>query len=194
MKYLTKSGFPSLPTLVIVVIILVGSTLYLYKNIIQNNQSSKSIMPSTNPTASVSPEVIDSNFTYNLPSGWSTRKETNVSVQNKKYTVIIAEKGDYKLEIGAQSTGRAKCDYYYNNQDYKTINNKNLGNKVIRQNPQVEKNRDEILIDVCSNLINTDTMEFSTKIGNIVYILPLNWHQQTLEEMDLIVASLKNKP
>lgn len=143
---------------------------------------------------SYSMKIENNDLKYTLPPGWTAKKEIiTLDFETKpKRVLITAEKGNYKLKIGGLSSGGVRCDYYYNHEKYLTIENKTLGNIVVRQEPEVDTNKQRAESTVCSTFQDDKNyIALSTIIGKINYILPLNWDQQTLDEMDSIVASLK---
>jgi len=125
-----------------------------------------------------------------LPVGWSksVEKVVNPFDETEEYERTVLVKGNYKIEIGDPvGGGRANCDAGVPAPSI--LNNLSLSSKVKRTNYS-KYSFDALTAQVCSNFVSEDYLDYGTKIGMIKYVLPINWDQTILKEMDSIVESI----
>lgn len=133
------------------------------------------------------------NDLYTLPAGWKAEMYLQPAEMGFLAEGFWISKGDYKLKIDNQSSGggRAWCAY---NTNQSPIQNNNLGNSVVRKIPEqtdYDSSLKAIWFSVCSEASDAKAMEVGTRLGHIGYYLPEKWDEDTLQEMDSIVESLR---
>jgi len=184
-----------------------------YRDIIELNPSPSIITPTSNLPSpsipSVSPDPINKqityidnfkiNFSYQLPPGWSAKKENDKSPiidDTRIIEVLKITKGDYLIHVGGLQTGVAPCsENIAPHYEYIKLINPHISPVVLREVPN---QRDleifgEYRIDVCSQIDeSSDNTPLTTTIfGGIIYKIPTNYDDEILKEMDSIIESIK---
>lgn len=140
-------------------------------------------------------ELIINNINYNLPTGWTVEKRIEDFIDNTQIEVISVINNDYRLDIGTRSTGISRCDEYYNpnpNEEYlKQLSNNRLSNLLFRQTPKSGLiDGDFIKLDICSEVNSEHGITYGTIIGDIIYLIPVKYDINILNQMDDIVESI----
>lgn len=136
-------------------------------------------------------DITTNKINLALPTGWTKSVEQANSPfdETEKYERIVLVKGSYKIEIGDPvGGGRANCNAEIPVPS--TLNNSSLSSVIKRTNPNPENSSGATTLQVCSNLVSKNQLDYGTKIGFIKYLLPVNWDQAVLKEMDSIVESI----
>lgn len=139
------------------------------------------------------------NFSYQLPPGWSAKKENDKSPiidDTRIIEVLKITKGDYLIHVGGLQTGVAPCsENIAPHYEYIKLINPHISPVVLREVPN---QRDleifgEYRIDVCSQIDeSSDNTPLTTTIfGGIIYKIPTNYDDEILKEMDSIIESIK---
>lgn len=200
-----QRGFvPVILILVLALVIFVAGFYYIQtKSNLKTNQTAQ--IPSNKSNSegselvlpSPSPQVISDKpgLIFTLPSGWkdeykfSQDKEEEGTYAGSEFENYTFTKGEYKLTISSPGgTGRGACTSFEKG-IYKTLNNKVLGNLVVRDIPGKEEYGGELY--VCADIENPGIPEYGTKVGGIYYNLPPGWDEASLGEMDTIVESIR---
>lgn len=188
-----QKGFSEILAILIIAVIAGGGFVLWNMSKTQDSvvPSSTSIPATPNSQVKSTPTL-----TYTLPQGWKNEYNSITSEDNGEFMSGVTSetysftKGGYILTINTPLYGGRGACGSYEKEEYKTLNNKLLGNLVVRDIPGKESLTSGIL-DVCSDHQNAGIPEENTKIGSIKYSLPTNWDETSLTEMDTIVESLR---
>ncbi|KUK79575.1 MAG: hypothetical protein XD95_0283, partial [Microgenomates bacterium 39_7] len=142
-------------------------------------------------------EFQDNNLSYSTPTGWEVEQISETWIDGStQYKVYIFSKNNHVLKVGGMTTGVAPCDPVVTDlYTYSLLENKNLGENVVRENPDSDANtgggKSKIAINVCSDFLDKASVpQTITPYGSITYELPTNYPNTLSMELDVIVESL----
>lgn len=134
-------------------------------------------------------------YTVKIPEGWEV---TRAEAQGNEFSVILT-KGEYQLEIESPRFSDSTCVFptdnppdgsYESFDQYKELDAAFGTIRIGRNDPGLYEDIGIIIFRACQQITGLSYWEPGTKIGNILFRVPLKYEPNVIHEMENIIVEI----